>query len=278
MHRFAMPASLGEMGEKFHTFWGHLSLRGLGGALAALPLIAVISSASLAFVGNRERARTESALAHHIELVEGLGQVSTLMLNAETGLRGYLLVRQAEFLQPYDRAVQSLGSVLTSLQALIDSEPGAQPRREKRARLAAIRATVAQEMTIFARLRAGPNGANPATQELTRSKAAMDTLRAQLRARRRAEQELLAARLADIERVRRRDYLTIAATLLLGLGTRGAAFYFFNRRVVSRVAALTENVRALRQQEPAPHPPSNTRDAIGELEQELARGLPGAGR
>lgn len=262
------------MDGKFEAFWSHLSLRTLGGILAALPLIAVIFSASLAFFGNRERARTESALAHHIELVEGLGQLSTLMLNAETGLRGYLLVRQAEFLQPYDRAVQSLGKELATLHVLVESEPGEQPRREKRARLTAIQETAAQEMTIFARLRAAASNPGSGNQDLARSKAAMDILRAQLRAMRGAEQELLAARLSDIERVRRRDYLTIAATLLLGLGTRGAAFYFFNRRVVGRVSALTENVRALRQQKPAPHPPSNTQDAIGELEKELARGLP----
>ena len=251
--------------------------------LAALPLIAVIFSASLAFFGNRERSRTETALAHHIALVEGLNQLSTLMLNAETGLRGYLLARQKEFLQPYELATQSLSPELETLHTLVESEPGEGPRLEKRARLAAIRATVEQEMTLLAGLRArikddGTESPSPNDEslkpELARSRVTMDTLRDQLREMRGEEQKLLSERLSDIERVRRRDYLVIAATLLLGLGTRAAAFHFFNQRVVGRVAAMTENVRAWRQNEPAPHPPSNTRDAIGELEQELAQGLP----
>ena len=58
------------------------------------------------------------------------------------------------------------------------------------------------------------------------------------------EQRLLGLRLEEIARVRHRDYLTVSGALLLGLLTRGAVFYFFNRWVVRRVEALTANVRA----------------------------------
>ena len=231
-----------------------------------MPLVAVVFSASLAFVGNRQRALTESAVVHHIGLMEGLGQLSTLMLNAETGLRGYLLARQSEFLQPYELATQSLSAELDRLHSLVESEPGEQPRREKRARLAAIRATVEEAMTIFSGRRAQADGSTNApvpgnealTQQLARSKATMDKLHAQLREMRSEEETLLSARLSDIERVRRRDYLTIAAALLLGLATRGVAFYFFNRQVAARVEALTENLRGLRHEEPAPPPDPNS--------------------
>jgi len=244
--------------------WSHLASGGRGAALTALPLVAVVFSASMAFVGNRQRALTENAVVHHIKLMEGLGHLSTLMLNAETGLRGYLLARQAEFLQPYELATQSLPSELDGLHSLVESEPGAQPRQEKRARLAAIRATVEEAMAIFSGLRAQAEGsttasaADPETlaQQLGRNKAAMDKMRVQLGDMRREEEILLAARLSDIERVRRRDYLTIAAALLLGLTTRGVAFYFFNRQVAARVELLTANLRTLPQREPsAPESP-----------------------
>lgn len=225
-----------------------------------MPLVAVVFSASLAFVGNQQRALTEKAVVHHIGLMESLGQLSTLMLNAETGLRGYLLARQIEFLQPYELVAQSLPAELDRLNALVESEPGAQPRLEKRARLAAIRTTVEEAMTIFTGLRAQADemtsapasGPEALTQQLVRNKAAMDKMRAQLGDMRREEETLLSARLSDIERVRRRDYLTIAAALLLGLTTRGVAFYFFNRQVAARVEALTANLRASRRSEPAP--------------------------
>ena len=84
------------------------------------------------------------------------------------------------------------------------------------------------------------------------------------------EQRLLGERLEEIRRVRHRDYLTISGALLLGLATRGAVFYFFNRQVVRRVEALTSNVRARAAGQSAPNPPSEHRDAIGELERALA--------
>jgi CHASE3 domain sensor protein len=236
---------------KLQKLWSHLSLAGGGAILATIPLVAVIISASLAFLGNRQRALTENAVVHHIELGEGLAQLSTLMLNAETGLRGFLLTRQPEFLQPYELAIESLPGELQRLHTLVESEPGEEPRREKRARLAAIRETVGEETAILSQLRsqvtegsasaAPPNESLP--QQLVRSNSAMEKLRAQLRGMRGEEQTLLAARLSDIERVRRRDYLVIAAALLLGLGTRAVAIYLFNRRVAARVEAVTDELR-----------------------------------
>lgn len=84
------------------------------------------------------------------------------------------------------------------------------------------------------------------------------------------EEQLLAERLADIRRVRRRDYVTIAAALLLGLITRGVVFWIFNRRVARSVRHLTENVRRLRAGQPLPHSPSAALDDLGHLERAIA--------
>ena len=54
-------------------------------------MVAVVASAVLAFVGNQNRQRMETAVTRHFEMVGRLGELLTLMLNAETGLRGHLL-------------------------------------------------------------------------------------------------------------------------------------------------------------------------------------------
>ena len=95
---------------------------------AALPMVAVIASAVLAFVGNQKRQRMETAVTRHFEMVERLGNSLTLMLNAETGLRGHLLTKRAEFLEPFAFAQRSLPDELESLHAFIEAEPGAGPR------------------------------------------------------------------------------------------------------------------------------------------------------
>lgn len=271
-----IPDSLRHLGEKLQHGWQHLPLRGLGILSAALPMVAVVFSAAMAFVGNEKRERTETAVTRHFAMVERLGDLLTHLLDAETGLRGHLLTAggRPEFLAPYDEATRSLPGEIDALRDFTRGEPGENPRREKLARLEAIRATVGTELTLLGQLRAAPD---PGTTDreavaplLVRSKATMDVLRDQLRTMRGEEQRLLGLRLEEIRRVRHRDYLTIAGALLLGLLTRGAVFYFFNRRVVRRVEALTVNVQALAADRPAPHPPSEHRDAIGELERALA--------
>lgn len=276
-----LPDSLRHLGEKLQHGWQHLPLRGLGLVSAALPMVAVVFSAAMAFVGNQQRERMETAVTRHFEMVERLGELLTHLLDAETGLRGHLLTAgRAEFLAPYEQATRSLPGELEALRTFTRGEPGEGPRQDKLTRLEAIRGTVERELALLGELRALPpgapaaNGGGPLATLLGRSKATMDTLRDQLREMRDGEQRLLAERLTEIRRVRRRDYLTIALALLLGLATRGAVFYFFNRRVVRRVEALTANAHALRAGQPPPHPPSEHRDAIGNLEREIAQLAP----
>lgn len=236
-------------------------------------MVAVVVSAALAFVGNQNRQRTEMAINRHFEMVARLNDLLTLVLNAETGLRGHLLTHQAEFLEPYTLAERTLPGQLASLHSFVEAEPGTEPRQQKRARLARIQETVEHEIALLDALRqidvAGwqASGDTRLPQQFLQSKETMDTLRGQLRGMQDEEKQLLNQRLTEIRRVRRRDYLSISVALLLGLLTRGAAFWLFNRRVVRRIEQLTDNVRASLAGQVPPYPPSGHHDAIGELEQ-----------
>ena len=48
-------------------------------------------------------------------MVSGLNEVVILMVNAETGMRGFLLPKRDEFLQPFDTASQRLPSAMSGL-------------------------------------------------------------------------------------------------------------------------------------------------------------------
>lgn len=230
--------------------WTRLPLREQALLAVALPMLAVIFSAVMAFVGNEERERTEGAVRRHFAMIEQLSDVLTHLLDAETGLRGHLLAGRAEFLEPYQLAARSLPQELKNLQTLIATDPREAPREKKLARLAGIRDTVGEEMALLEHLGAlhAASADNAATSNaevsladtLLRSKQTMDKLRGQLREMRDDEQRLLQDRLQEIRAVRRRDYLTISVALFIGLITRGIAFYFFNRRVVKRIRQLTE--------------------------------------
>lgn len=228
----------------------------------------------MAFLGNEERERTEGAVRRHFFLIENLADLQAHLLDAETGLRGNLLAHKAEFLAPYELATRFLPRELDSLQQLVEGEPGAIPRRQKLVRLRQIRTTVLREMTLLDRLRAFSGAGAALDAQLVESKTTMDRLRVQVREMRDREEQLLGERLADIRRVRRRDYFTIAAVLLLGLLTRGVVFWLFNRRIARGVRQLIENVRRLRAGQPLSHSPSGALDDLGQLERAVAELAP----
>ena len=148
-------------------------------------MVAVVVSAALAFLGNQNRERTETAVNRHFEMVARLSDLLTLMLNAETGLRGCLLTHRAEFLEPFALARRSLPGELDRLRTFVEAEPGDGPRVQKRARLEEVRQTIERELGLLDALqqvdgssqRADP-GARLA-EELTQSKETMDALRKQ---------------------------------------------------------------------------------------------------
>jgi signal transduction histidine kinase len=79
-------------------------------AVLLVVLVVVSSVAVLSFrAADREAGRTEDVLVR-LELLR------SEVLSAETSLRGYLIVEQDEFLQPYDRAFGTIADNLTFLQ------------------------------------------------------------------------------------------------------------------------------------------------------------------
>lgn len=249
--------------------------------LAALPFAAILLSTVAAFDGNRHRERAETDVARKFEMVAGLSDLLLLMVNAETGTRGYLLTHRTEFLQPYRRAASRLPAQLNDLQNLAQAEPGLKPRLDKLARIARIRKLVARQMALLTSLTASesapavvPFFASKTPEKLLKnlsdSKIVMDALRLELRAMHSEEDSLLNERLSEIQAVRKRDYIVIFLTLIVGLISRIAAGFLTNSGLNRRVRNLTDNVRALQQNQPLPHNTAPRPDTLSDLENEIA--------
>lgn len=254
--------------------WRRLPLRVQGVVSVGLPMLAVAVSAGFALFGNSERAATEAAAERHLRMVSALDDVLALVVNAETGMRGYLLTQRGEFLEPYETATRDLPGALDEIRVVAESEPAERPREEKLRRVEGIRALVAEQMADLELQRAYVPRRRSETDDLHehlfKGKALMDRIRAELGAVESHEDSLLAARFAEIEAVRRRDYWVILVTLGLAVVTRVVSWYLFRTGVTRRVEQLVENARAMRRGEPLPHPPTDRVDALGDLERELA--------
>ena len=253
--------------------WQHVPLHLQGKIQVALPLLAVIVSALLAVFGHYQHARIEAAIQRQFQTVASLNEVLTLMVNAETGMRGYLLTKHEEFLQPYATASQKLPVAMSQMRALAESEPGGDSRINKLRLLSQLQTLIDQQMSDLAwqqRHASLPNTSNDEIfDHLTLGKHLMDEIRANLGAAQTAEWRSLTERVQEINAIRRRDYLAVFLTLIVALGTRLVAWYLFNTGVIRRIEHLVENTHSLREGNPLPSPPSGKPDALGELEKEL---------
>ncbi len=100
------------------SLWRRVPLRIQGIILIGLPLLAFVISASLALLGNYQRPRIETDLHRHFQMASSMSDVLTLMVNAETGMRGYLLTQRDEFLDPYAIATRNLPIAMSRVHEL----------------------------------------------------------------------------------------------------------------------------------------------------------------
>jgi CHASE3 domain sensor protein len=263
---FVRPAS---------RLWDRIPMRAQGRITVGLPLLAVLVSACLAAMGNYQRISIETDIQRKFEMSSALGELTTLMVNAETGVRGYQLTGQKDFLEPFDQASTSLPAALDHLTALAAAEPGEKPRADKLQRVQHLRVVTGEQLADLSRQRddVGPGTRSVADPELRQhlayGKSLMDVIRAEVSTMQDGERNLLDDRIADINSLRDRDYASVILALAVALGVRFVAWYLFRTGTLRRVEELTDNVRNLRNGDPPPPPPPEKRDKLGELEQEI---------
>src|SRR3954447_18917599 len=156
------------------------SPRLIGLAILALPLAALlvaVGSFAVLLTQYRDAAR---AVTHTVEATAAIDRLLSEMVDAETGVRGYLATGDASFLEPYDAADASYAEAHAVLESLVQENP------RQLARLAAADAHAQEALRYFTTLSAETApGADPggASQRalLRQSKTAMDPLRLDLR-------------------------------------------------------------------------------------------------
>jgi PAS domain S-box-containing protein len=159
----------------------------LGAALVLL--VAMIGMLYSDLYRDREWQRRVS---HTYEVITVSDDLLTVLVDAETGERGYLLTGQSEYLQPYESAVSREESLRRTLRHLTGDNPEQQARMEELDRLAVERLDV-----IKAAIALRQKNENDAALSLIRSgrgKRIMDQFRAQIQSVEAAERGLLAVR------------------------------------------------------------------------------------
>jgi CHASE3 domain sensor protein len=196
--------------------------------LAAV-VIAFAVSGMLSYLNTRMLSQNAEQVARTHEIISALEDVLSLMKDAETGQRGYLITGDARYLEPYTAAVGRVDGRLGELERLVRDDP------RQGARLSTVRGQVGAKLreleeTIALRRSRGFEAARQVV-ESDRGKAAMDAVRSEVGLMQADERVRRAARLAEMENAYR---VAVGSGVVTGLlGVLLSAFVAYLARISS---------------------------------------------
>ncbi|HKQ23107.1 MAG TPA: CHASE3 domain-containing protein [Burkholderiales bacterium] len=185
-----------------------LFLLGLG----AVVVILLTLNVQLAFTNTRQLHDHNRWVLHSREVVDGLANVLSLMKDAETGQRGYLMTGEPEYLEPYNAAILAIDGEFARLAKLTADNERQQAHLPRVAQRIARTLELLDE-NISVRRDRGVEAAR-SVMLIDRSKKEMDALRADIGQMLQEERGLLDVR---VERAERSYRWAIAAGLVSGM-------------------------------------------------------------
>jgi PAS domain S-box-containing protein len=160
----------------------------------------------------RQLLDSNNAVQHSTLIMQQLEKTMSVMKDAETGQRGYLLTNRRQFLEPYNGAYQQANALVDQVSALTKDNP------EQQRDMQEIRRILLQRMTILRSLIVQREQGKAVTAgDLDAGKAAMDGLRLAINKAEQNEQSLLNSRKTVLNRYAILTPLFIVAAILLGV-------------------------------------------------------------
>ncbi len=105
-------------------FWLGLSITRRGAFILLVPTIFTLSSL-INWSWSRQQERLASGwVIHTEETLKESNQLLTLLVDAETGVRGYGLTQNPQFLEPYQEAKRTIPNRINMLTQLTADSPG----------------------------------------------------------------------------------------------------------------------------------------------------------
>ena len=209
------------------------------GRHARAPLVAILAAATLltliavSVLALRGIDSTRPLIAHTQAVQSILLRIRATLVDAETGQRGFLLLGDPRYLEPFVQAEQSLPGMLAELRTLTADDPSQPDRIAELDRLASQKMEeIRRTIELF---EAGQPGASLAILRTGRGRSLMDGARQLIEALRAQETRLLAGRTGVV----RRDLeaaMWIDAGAGLGLIILGFLLYAINRDIARREA------------------------------------------
>jgi diguanylate cyclase (GGDEF)-like protein len=237
-------------------------------ALLAVPVVLLIVLVAVAFRAERSTTQSLGLVQHSYQVKDALGLVYDDLVDAETGMRGYLLTGDQEFLAPYTDGTAALHNDYDRLAYLTKDNPDQVRQLTDLHLLSSERIRVLEELRPFAPITKvrDPDGVTPILED---GRAIMDEIRAILNRMTSEETRLLALRQEALGESRHQVFLVEAVGLPIGVLFALASVFVFTRRLARRLAAIERNAGRLEESLPL-DPPEDGQDEIGHLSRVVA--------
>lgn len=227
-----------------------LRLRWRGVSIIAIPAVCLFASIfAIAALRSITIAATEQEKKNLQTILES-DRLLKVLVDGETGVRGYLITQRSEFLEPYSQAKTQLPVRLHVLSSSV------QLSSTQYQQFQTIPTLAQQQMVLLEQILQASQSANATTEdsfaltdELLQSKSNMDKLRQELTQFADNEQRLQRDREVSVRRWRRLTTIVQWSSLGIGLIGSGAALYLFDRldrELLNRASRLRETNTYLR--------------------------------
>lgn len=251
--------------NSFHQRWLDTSLRTKGWAVVMLPTVALIVS----FVGLVSVVLTSRSVLDGVQAdLKAQSSAQSILsstLEAETGVRAYLVTRDSSYLAPLQTAQKNLPSAFTSLSTSLSGDKSSQ------ALISELKAAVNTEMgSLSALTDVNASSGAPATTALTQENRDI----AQVRSLVTSIDDRIAAIVANKEAaahdIADSGLWVALAALILGLSGGLAATQLFTSGISIRIRSLQRSAERLSRGEPPERLPF-ARDEVGKLAEALSQ-------
>ena len=210
-----------------------------------LTVVAMAIVIALAAVSTFQRDERQRMVEHTLNVQQAIMQTLSLMQDAETGQRGFMLTKDRSFLEPHTRAVAAIDGQINEVEGLVADNA------DQVARVGKLRQDVATRLEIISRTiesteRGDSDGALAIVNE-GQGKAAMDRVRAVAAEMQAEEAALLDQRVAEDRASGNllRATLLVAAIVALVLGVM---MFLAFRRFAAALSLSRDELHAKNQQ------------------------------
>ncbi len=217
----------------------------------ALPLV-LMSLLAASLIGQVNHLTSVMQWVNHTDqVIAQANYTERLLVDMETGLRGYLVTGNSEFLEPYQQGSSAIAGAFDRLQRLISDNPGQIQRLRTLQSDYEQWKRYAQQM-IALRQQGGDYQAYAINAQ---GKKQMDTMRGEMASFIQTEEVLRNARTQDVQKTTQWLFVT---RIVLSLGVAGILAFFIRRQLIAvsqsygrALAVAQEQTEALRESEGA---------------------------